>query len=103
MGKIIIKRKVTLEFLGDEYKDSYLTFKAIPVKDYTAMLANLPKDGEDDNGKSITMMLEMLTRYFVEGEFLGDAVSKEDMGDIDQETAIHCFETVVGKKSDPKD
>jgi hypothetical protein len=108
MGKIVIKRKVTLEFLGEEYKDGYLTFKAIPVKDYTGMLAKLPKEGEEDNGKSITMMLDLLTTYFVEGKFPDDEgklqdVTKEDVGDIDQETAIHCFETVVGKKTDPKD
>ena len=30
MANILIKRKVTLDFLVKEYKDSYLVFKTIP-------------------------------------------------------------------------
>jgi len=107
MGKIIIKRKVTLEFLGDEYKDGYITFKQIPVKDYTDLMQKLPKEGEKDAGRSLTLMSEMLKKYFVEGKFPeGDKLSdltSEDLDDLDQETGLHCFETVVGKKLDPKE
>lgn len=102
MAKLVIKKRVSLDFLGDDYKDAYLTFKGIPVKDYSKILAEMPNEESGDNAKAIELMLKCLTDYFIEGKFPNDkgeleSVSAEDVADsIDQATAITCFERLVG-------
>lgn len=108
MGKIVIKRQVSLDFLGDDYKEAYIVFKAIPVKDYADLMEKMPKEGEADNGKAVTMMVELLEKYFYKGKFPddnGELVDLEasDMADLDQEAAIKCFQRVVGQDPDPKE
>ena len=34
MGKIVIKKQVSLDFLGEDYKEAYINFKSIPALDY---------------------------------------------------------------------
>lgn len=104
---IVIKRKVSFDFLGEEYKDAYIVFKAIPVKDYAALTQKMPKDGEEDAGKSITLMLEMLEDYFIEGKFPNkdgelEDLKKEDVADLDQESTIRSFQKLTGQEPDPK-
>lgn len=104
---IVIKKKVSLDFLGDDYKEAYITFKAIPVKDYAALMAKMPKGEEPDDGKAITLMVEMLEKYFYEGKFPNDEgtledLKKEDVADLDQEAAIKCFQRLAGQDPDPK-
>lgn len=99
MSKIVIKKRINLDFLGDDYKDAYLVFKSIPLPDYESIQDSLPKsdpryielvnkaqDGElddkenaelrelqpkesDNNMKSIRMMLDLLKKYFISGKF----------------------------------
>lgn len=110
MGKIVIKRRVDLDFLGEEYKDAYLTFRTIPVKDYAEFIKSLngleQSDKPEENAKAVTIMLECLKKYFFEGKFPeGDklqAVENNDLDDLDPETAIKCFEKLVGRETDPK-
>lgn len=107
MGKIVIKRKVSLDFLGEYYKEAYINFKAVPVRDYADLINKLPKD-EKNNVESIELMLGLLKDYFVDGKFpdeKGELVSLEadDVMDLDQESAIKCFQALVGQDIDPKD
>lgn len=43
MSKIVIKKKVNLAFLGEEYKEAYLVFQAIPISDFEKVMDELPK------------------------------------------------------------
>lgn len=100
---LVIRRKITLEFLGDQYKDAYLEFQAIPVKDVVEIQAKMP--GEDaDKATAIPVMLEVLQKYFLKGKFPGadgnlEDVTKEDLGNLDVEAAIHCFQGLSGVDS----
>lgn len=96
MAEIIIKKKVTLEFLGEEYKDSYLTFKSIPIGEYEELIAKVDKVEED---KSMSEIIKILENYFVEGLFDGQKVNKEDVKQFDGETILKCFETLTGQKT----
>lgn len=105
---IVIKRKISLDFLGEEYKEAYITFKAIPVKDFSELMQRMPKDGQEDNVKSMELMLEMLEKYFYEGKFPNDKgdlepLSKEDVKDLDQQASLKCFQMLVGQDTDPKE
>ncbi|TAL08214.1 MAG: hypothetical protein EPO02_13585 [Nitrospirae bacterium] len=103
---LTIRKKVTLEFLGDEYKDAYLTFRAIPVSELETLLAKLPKEdaAQEEKTKSIGIMLDVLKEYFLDGKFpnkegMIEDVTKEDMDNIDADTAIHCFQGLSGVSS----
>jgi hypothetical protein len=97
MANIVIKRKVTLEFLGDEYKDSYLIFKAIPVVGYESLIKRI--DDSKDNNSSMDRIIEVLEEYFIDGVFDGEKVLKEDLKQFDGDTLIKSFETLTGQKT----
>lgn len=102
---IVIKKKVSFDFLGEEYKEAYIIFQSIPVKDYQKIFAEEKKIGED-NIKATDYMRSVLTDYFIEGKFpdngeLAD-VKKEDLGDLDGESTINCFKILTGQDIDPK-
>lgn len=103
MGKLVVRRKVVLDFLGDGYKDAYVIFRAIPVKDYAELLAQIPSDPAEDKGKSMGLMIECLKKYFLEGQVKeGDKLTADDLDDIDQDTTIRCFQAMSGQNPDPK-
>ena len=92
---IVIRKRVALDFLGSRYKDSYLEFKSIPLKDYGVMVDDLEKNTEGK--KAIAYMLKLLQTYFLEGKFESEVVTAEDLGDFDQQTAITIFEELTGQ------
>lgn len=96
MAEIIIKKKVSLEFLGDDYKDSHVTFRSIPIGEYEELIKQV--DGVEEN-KSLSEIIKILENYFVEGLFDGQKVAKEDINQFDGETVLKCFETLTGQKT----
>lgn len=110
MANIIIKRKVDLAFLGDEYDGSYLVFRAIPISEYEELMERI-KTIDGDNQKSMSEILNILEKYFLDGVFNEEKVIKEDIRQFDGETIVRCFEALTGqvndeagnKNIDPKD
>lgn len=107
MGKFAIKKRISLEFLGTEYKDAFLVFKSIPIKDFKEIVKEIDKT-EDDSKTSLEVISKYLQDYFIEGKFPNDlgeleAVTKEDLSDfVDSTTANKCFELLTGQNIDPK-
>lgn len=109
MSKIVIKKHVSLAFLGEEYKDAELVFRSIPLSEYDKLMDDLPTtnpeitelsekvelggaDAEDkkrlaelmkesglDNKKSLGIILKYLKEYFVSGKFPNDEGKLEDL------------------------
>lgn len=100
MAKIVIKKRVSLDFLGEDYKDSYLMFKSMPISAYEKVIDDF---AEADNKTSLKLTLKILEDNFVEGKFLGEDVVKEDLNQFDIETLVACLELFTGQKQDPKD
>lgn len=96
MAEIIIKKKVTLEFLGEEYKDSYLTFKSIPIGEYEDLIKQVD---DVEESKSMGEIIKILETYFHEGLFDGQKLAKEDVKQFDGETILKCFEALTGQKT----
>ena len=97
---LLIKKRVNLDFLGDEYKESYIEFKAIPVKDFEAIQTEQKKI-EDDDIKAIRFILDNLKKYFLSGKAPDDKgevadLVADDMGDLDQQSVVKCFEILTG-------
>lgn len=89
---IVIKKRVSLEFLGKDYKDSYLTLRSIPIGEY-----------EKIGDKSIK---EVVIDYFIDGEIQqGEnkvAVTKDNLLELPGEVFTHGFNVIAGTV-DPKD
>lgn len=99
MAKIVIKKRVSLEFLGDEYKDSHLTFKSMSLKEYEKLL----EAGEElSNKDALLQTIKILKDHFIEGKFMGEDVTSDDLDDFDIGTLVTCLEYFTGQKLDPK-
>lgn len=101
MAKIVIKKKISLEFLGEDYKDDYLVFKSLSVSEYEGLLDKLEAVKEDGK-KSLQFISEILDKQFLEGQFQNEKVEKQDLKDFDLETLTQCFELFTGRRTDPK-
>lgn len=98
---LLIKKTVKLDFLGEDYKDSYLTFRAIPIKDFEKIQEETEKIG-DDGKKSIAFISEKLSEYYVSGKAANESgvledVTKDDLGNLDQVSVVKCFEVLTGQ------
>lgn len=111
MGKFVVKKRVSLEFLGEDYKDGYLVFRSIPTRDYEDLMVKV-KEKEDKQEESIGLLVDVICNYFLEGKFPVDGkledLTKEDVSEIDKETTIKCFQILTGQDlsedtPDPKD
>lgn len=99
---IVIKKRVNFDFLGEDYKDAYLTFQSIPLKDYGVLTSKI-KDVQNDDAKAAEFMLNALKDYFVEGQFPDtDKVLKEDLDGLDATSVVKCFAMFSGQDPDPK-
>lgn len=99
---IKFKKKVTLEFMGDEYKDSYIELESIPMGELEE-LVNAAKDHDGDENRSEALSF---MRTAVEKRFLGGSVSQDgkmvdvtldDVKTLPAEVFIEAFQQIVGK------
>lgn len=98
---LVIKKKVSLDFLGEEYKDSYIEFKSIPARDLPDIMDKSSQAGEDSK-KLIPIFIEVLQKYFLDGENGEEKITKEDIGELDAESVLNCFQILTGQSIDPK-
>lgn len=100
---IVIKKRVGLDFLGDDYKESYLTFSVISLKEYETLLPQIEAIG-DDGKKSIEFIKGILTEHFIDGRFEDQNVTKEDLFEFDLSTLTQCFQALTGQlpKAEPQ-
>lgn len=96
---LAIKKRVNLEFLGEEFKEAYIIFQAIPLKDYEEIL-NSPDEGID----ALKQIRDTLDKYFISGKVpndkgeLGD-MKKEELGELDGDAATNCFQVLSGQSA----
>lgn len=100
MSKLIIRKRVSLEFLGDAYKDAYIEFRSIPVDDYDDLIGKMNVEGD---GNANAAILGILKDYYLSGKFpndkdeLEELDSKEELGGLDKEAVIECFGKLTGQ------
>lgn len=105
MGNFVIRKKVSLDFLGDEYKDCYIVYKAIALKEFDKIIGQA-KDAGDDGIQATKYMQTLLEDKFIEGKFKNEKgelvdLTKEDIADFDIETVTKSFTALTGQV-DPK-
>jgi hypothetical protein len=104
MSKLVIKKKVYLDFLGEEYAEAYIEFRSIPVGDYDDLLKKIGEAEKDDSGnKTNTTILDILKEYYLNSSFPNDEGKleslddKEELDNLDSQAIIRCFSKLTGQ------
>jgi hypothetical protein len=102
MAEIVIKSQVSLAFLGEEYAESYLVFRSIPMREF----AELTKQTEALKGdKSMDFIVDQITQRFISGKVSQDGVlvdvSAEDLTQFPPDVYLESFKRLTGQ-ADPK-
>lgn len=88
---IVIRKKISLEFLGDEYKDSFIIVSSIPVKDY------------DTFQQSEQSVKDVVSEHFLEGQIQQGSelitLTKENLDELPGEVFVTAFEEMIGQLS----
>lgn len=99
---IVIKKRVSLDFLGETYKDSYLDIKSISLRERDALIAELDKVKKDES-KSFDFVKDLVLERFIGGELKeGDAtttVTKDDLLDFPAEVFFEILQQLQGRVS----
>jgi len=95
MADIVIRKRVNLEFLGEDYKEDFLVFKAMPVSEFEDILPELEK--ERKGKESVQFIKSILKDHFIEGIFDKQKVDKEDLDKFDIDTLTKCFGIFTGQ------
>lgn len=111
--KIVIKKSIKLDFLGDEYKEAFFVFQTIPLPDYKEFLKSIPESSaefttivakidsgdytdndvkrleelraqrDDNESKELDIIMNLLKKYFISGKFPNDKGELEDVAKDD--------------------
>ena len=82
MTKFLLKKRFSLSFLGDEWKECYLDFDAFTVKDVRDELPALSKIDEtksEEVTSGLSAMLSLLEKKFLGGKGINE---KKEVVDI---------------------
>jgi len=92
MGKFLAPKTLSLAFLGEEWKDCYLKFNRLTIKDAESRLGGLMIDPDNPKqvAKGMKAFLSLLEDNFIEGKAVGldgkvVEVKKTDLGDLPAE------------------
>jgi hypothetical protein len=106
MAKIVIKRKIDLDFLGKEYEGGFVEFKALTIKDVENQIDAIAGVG-DDNKKAMSMIIQLLQDHFIGGEFVSgedkQTINAEDIQDFDVPSIYKFFNILSGQVGEKKD
>lgn len=95
MSKLTIKKRVFLDFLGEDYAESYIVVRALSVSDYDKLQ-------NEDKDKTVR---QVVVENFVEGKIQqGDQmvdITKENLLELPGDVFAEAFDRMVGK-IDPK-
>lgn len=92
---LVIKKRISLEFLGEEYKDSYMLFRCVTLGEYDLMQGK-------DKDKTVR---DVVTEHFISGQIRQDSdlvdITKDNLSELPAEVFVYCFNKLIGQP-DPK-
>lgn len=97
-----IKKRVSLDFLGEDYNDSYINIFSIAMKDiklFEVEVERLKK--EEKTGESLDFMTQKVTDNFCDGEIAQNgkmvAITKDNLEELPSEVFIEAWTQMAGK------
>ena len=106
MGKFVVKKRVTLEFLGEGWQEAYAEFTPFTFNDNDKILKlrRVALDSStmstEEASKASDEIMNLLKDGFVGGMgFDGEKlvpITKENLGDLPMEVTVHFLKTLQG-------
>lgn len=97
---INIEKKISLDFLGQDYVDSYVVLNAIPVKEYKELLTQIDGLKDNDSSTNFEFIVGLVRGRFIKGEIIqGDKktpIQEGDLEDLPGEFFLGIMERLVG-------
>lgn len=92
---LVIKKRVSLDFLGDDYKDSYLILRAMSVQEYDSL----------ENDKKQTVK-DAVCERLIEGQINQDGslikITQENIKELPGDVFVKAWGAILGEEIDPK-
>lgn len=99
---IVVTKRLSLEFLGEEYKEGYLNLRSISLKEYSDLKGDIDKL-EDDGDKALDYIKRLILDRFVSGSIPQGKetteITKENIEDLPAEVFIEAMSVLSGKIS----
>lgn len=101
MPQIVIKKRVSFEFLGEEYKDAYVILKSIPTTEYKPMIARIEKQKSGLN--KTDQVRGLIKERFISGEWPNEKTGEleplevDDLDGLDGEALSEAFAIISGQ------
>jgi hypothetical protein len=87
MSKLVIKKRVSLEFLGEDYKDAFIVFRSIPLAEYEQISKQLPT-----TNKRFTQLQQLKDSGEVSDE---EQAEYDELATIEATKNIESFKTII--------
>jgi len=98
MATFILRRKLDLGELGEDWKECFVTLRDMTVEEVQRFVPSIAKT-EDGSKEQMDMIGEIISNCFVEGKgFDGSKVieiKKEDLGNLPLKVYLKCFDFLV--------
>lgn len=96
-----IEKRITLEFLGEEYADSFVRVSAIPMREVQELMDQIAKvQGSEDNKQAMEFMVSVVSERFISGEIKQgektEVLTADDLLDMPGEFFINVIERLSG-------
>lgn len=95
MSEFFIKHKVSFAFLGDEYKDAYIIFKKVPVKDFEKIRDDMRNT--DENETIAHFIQPLLKTYYISASFPEEDFTVDSLDGFDAETVLEVWKQISGQ------
>lgn len=100
MAEIVIRKRVSLDFLGEEYNESYIVLASVPVKEFDDLQNQIAKLKP---GENLSFVRSEVKKRFIEGKIQQSGqlvdITTENVEDLPGEVFIEVFEYITGKIS----
>lgn len=97
---IVVKKRVSLDLLGEDYKDSFIILRSVPVKEYESLLGKIAKAKPGDSLKLIT---DEIVDRFVSGKIAQEGgmvdLKAEELRELPGEVFLEAWDLITGKPS----
>lgn len=97
---IKIEKNLSLDFLGQDYIDSYVILNAIPVKEYKDLLVKIDGLKDGDSVSNFEFIVSLIRDRFISGKIKQGGkeidITESDLEDMPGEFFLGLMERLVG-------